>query len=242
MLGEAVRASAKMAGYEVWSSGSQHDVANYIAMKRLNHAFGPHVVVNCAGVIPTRSTWPIAAIRTNALGPWVVNAVFTASRVVNVSTDCVFNGSDRQPYLHTQLPNATDLYGRTKAMGEATGCVNVRCSFIGLRHGLLAWLLSQPAGAIIDGWANALWSGGTVYDVADALVDQMLDVDPGTYHLADDRAVSKYGVLCRLVELFDLDIEVRPQHEPYINRALHPTHHLERRLERLVERRFAHAS
>lgn len=243
MLGRAVTDAARAAGYQTWGSGREHNIADHAAMRMLEQTIHPHYVVNCAGVVPEHFDGPIGAIRTNALGPWVLRSAFTASKIVHISTDCVYDGKSRTPYNANQRSNAEDWYGRTKAMGEASGNVNVRCSFVGLRHGLLAWLLKQPVGGNIDGWSSALWNGGTVLDVADALVTWGFSAFPGIHHLASDDTISKATLLAQLSEVFNHPVRIHPQYEPKINRALQPTQPLVRDLVRLANTYVpAHAS
>lgn len=94
--------------------------------------------------------------------------------LVHVSSDCVFRG-DRGPYTEDALPDAVDLYGRSKARGEVRhpGVLTVRTSFVGhevgTSHGLLAWLLSQRRP--VPGFTNHLWSGVTAPFLARTLLD-----------------------------------------------------------------------
>lgn len=237
MLGRAVTDATRAAGYQTWASGHEHDIADFDAMRMLDNSIHPHFVVNCAGVIPERGMSHVDAIRTNALGPWVVRSAFISARVIHVSTDCVFNSSThRMPHKVTHPADAMDLYGRAKAMGEALGNINVRCSFIGFQHGLLAWLLRQPKGGNISGYSNAWWNGGTVLDVADALVAWGFGAEPGIHHLAG-AGTTKYALLAELSEVFMHPVVIHPQDEPRIHRILLPTQMLSRDLLRLAASR-----
>jgi dTDP-4-dehydrorhamnose reductase len=77
------------------------------------------------------------------------------SRLIHISTDCVFDGA-KGSYQEDEPTNATDLYGRTKALGEVTGpgCLTLRTSIIGRElsgaSGLVEWFLSRH-GATADG-------------------------------------------------------------------------------------------
>lgn len=232
MLGREVAVASRAAGYQTWVSGSEIDVASTDALRTVNGDITPHFVVNCAGVIPLKNRTPVQTIRTNALGPWCVRVAFPTSKIVNVSTDCVFDGTKFGAYSTADKPDAVDLYGCTKRMGEAEGLVNVRCSFIGHDHGLLPWLLGAEDGSALDGWDSALWNGGTVIDIAEGLI-RMFDRLPGIHHLAG-HATSKYSMLCDLAVLFDKNVTIIRRSTPVINRVLHPTVTIERQLDRLV--------
>lgn len=201
----------------------------YIVCSETTHRVD--AIINCAGVIPHRH--PNDArymITSNALLPHTLAAEFDGP-IIHVSTDCVFSGrrSDLYGYKDTDTPDATDLYGRTKALGEvqAPNVCNVRTSFIGEDHGLMHWLMNLPQGSEIEGWVNARWSGTYVDLVAYRLIDMLLVTNlPNIVHLSTDEPMSKYWVLLHLVKVLGLDIQVKPVFEPIINRVLVPTGHL----------------
>lgn len=227
MLGQAVCASLLERGHLVIDSGrvdisEARDVARIMADGRARWA------VNCAGAIPAKNRRDYQIVQANTVGPMLIAewADRMGKRVLHVSTDCVFSGVHASPHYDTALPNASDLYGQTKGLGEvrAQHVTNVRTSFVGPAHGLWRWLVEQPPGATVEGWTRAMWSGSTVWDVADALVDIVeADTPGGTYHLATERAISK----CRAIDIIDdalgLGLDVHPTFDPYIYRTLRPS-------------------
>ncbi len=112
----------------------------------------PHAVINCIGIVKQLelSRDPLTSISLNSLFPHRLAGLCRAcgARMVHVSTDCVFSGS-KGNYAEDDIPDAEDLYGRTKLLGEATGpgCLTLRTSIIGqgLRPGsaLMDWFTSQ---------------------------------------------------------------------------------------------------
>src|SRR5216684_2650749 len=97
------------------------DAADFDEVRRLIGTVRPDVVVNCAGVVKQLAAAhdPIASITLNALFPHIVAraSAEAGARMIHVSTDCVFAGS-RGNYRETDLPDAADLYGRSKLLGE----------------------------------------------------------------------------------------------------------------------------
>jgi dTDP-4-dehydrorhamnose reductase len=240
MLGKAVCVEARAAGYQVWATDSRvMNITDPKAMHDISTEIQPDVVVNCAGVIPAKLHRNTIMVATNALGPWIVREAFPNSQIVHVSTDCVFAGVRRtRKWSTVDTPDAVTVYGRSKAMGECAAAVNVRTSFIGLDHGLLPWLLSQPAGSTVPGWTRAIWNGGTVYSVAQALVQQFFNADRGWYHLGGDATFTKYQLLQMLAGLFDLDVKITPVAEGF-NRELSCTNYMDVDFEELVRRHAA---
>src|SRR5579872_1046511 len=81
----------------------------------------PDVIVNAVGVIKQidAAKDPVATIATNALLPHRLAALCAKRgiRLIHVSTDCVFSGR-KGPYSERSPPDAEDLYGRSKLLGE----------------------------------------------------------------------------------------------------------------------------
>ena len=108
----------------------------------------PDVVINCIGVIkqlPIANN-PVDCISINSILPHVI-ATECASlniRFIQISTDCVFSGSKGR-YNENDYPDATDLYGRSKQLGEVYdgSALTIRTSIIGHelngKYGLLEW-------------------------------------------------------------------------------------------------------
>ena len=96
----------------------------------------PDVVVNCVGAVKQAEAGqqPIPAIRINSLFPHELAAACreSSARMIHVSTDCVFSG-ERGRYSEQDIPDAADLYGRSKLLGEVSGAglLTLRTSMIG---------------------------------------------------------------------------------------------------------------
>ena len=96
------------------------------------------MVVNAVGVIKQldAAKEPIPSILTNSLLPHRIAALCarTGTRLIHLSTDCVFAGR-RGPYSESDPPDAEDLYGRSKLLGEVSqaGCLTLRSSIVGTR-------------------------------------------------------------------------------------------------------------
>lgn len=247
MLGEAVRAELQTRGHEIQRpSHVACDISDAAAVG-FQFAAGPwEVVVNCAGINPSAPGKPdipdreIKMVFANACGSQVLAQACRqhGARLVHVSTDCVFSGQLFRSWLNggplryeaQDDPDARDIYGRSKIVGETLGPILdergavVRTSFVGLRHGLLRWLLDQAESGHANGYRNALWTGSTVWEVARGLADIAEDPSShGIVHLATTEVHSKYDVLLRLAEILRLNVAVLPVESPYVNRALRPT-------------------
>lgn len=126
-------------------------------------------------------------------------------------------------YPSISSPDATDLYGRSKALGEvpADHVINVRGSFIGPDHGFLHWLLT--ARGDIEAWNDVWWSGATVHDMARMLAYIALDwclLEGGAYHAAMFQSITKGLLVRRLVHDLGLPVQVHDVTKPNYSRSL----------------------
>jgi dTDP-4-dehydrorhamnose reductase len=189
----------------------------------------PDVVVNCIGAVKQAEAGQqaIPAIRVNSLFPHQLAALCRehSARMVHVSTDCVFSGS-RGNYSEDDVPDATDIYGRSKLLGEVAGkgFLTLRTSLIGreLRGalGLLEWLISNRGGTV-RGFSRAVFSGFTTKALA-AEIAHLIEGHPelgGVWHLAA-QPIDKLTLLTMLDDALQLGIEIVPDEDVAIDRSL----------------------
>jgi dTDP-4-dehydrorhamnose reductase len=188
------------------------------------------VVVNAIGIVKQlpEGKIPTRSIAINALFPHLVNDLCRASgsRLVQVSTDCVFSGN-RGNYVETDVPDATDLYGRTKLLGEPVDspvALTLRTSIIGRelgsRHGLVEWFLGQ-AGGRVKGFAGVIFSGLTTSSLSELIADLIEDHPglTGLWHVGSE-PISKFELLTQLDRAFGTGTEVVREADPRSDRSL----------------------
>jgi dTDP-4-dehydrorhamnose reductase len=105
----------------------------------------PQLVVNAAAytAVDTAETDQANALAVNAEGPRLLaqEAKKIGAMLVHFSTDYVFDGSKRAPYIETDPPNPVNVYGRTKLAGEqairnsGTAHLTFRTSWVYATHG-----------------------------------------------------------------------------------------------------------
>ena len=223
---------APLRDVELLNSGhvlEQYDFSNFTVMERVLLQYEPRVVVNCVGIIKQRddSKKPVPSIAINSLLPHILRETCEriGAKLIHLSTDCVFKGQ-KGNYREDDLPDAEDLYGRTKFLGEvATGsALTLRTSIIGreLLHykSLLEWFLGQNHKPVL-GYTRALFSGVTTNYLAKIVGDLISDYPnlSGLYNVAS-QTISKFDLLCLLREAYGLDVEILPQDEFFCDRSL----------------------
>jgi dTDP-4-dehydrorhamnose reductase len=136
----------------------------------------------------------------------------------------VFSGS-KGNYSENDIPDATDLYGRSKQFGEVTGtnCLTIRTSIIGRElgtaHSLIDWFLSQTNS--VNGYSNAIFSGFPTIVLAD-LLGNIIEEQPdltGLYHLSSD-PISKFALLELVKNRLGLTVKIVDAPEFRIDRSL----------------------
>lgn len=135
-------------------------------------AVKPDWIVNCIGIIKPHINEEslesrVRAIEINGLFPEKL-ALSTKKPIIQIATDCVFSGR-KGSYVESDLHDATDVYGKTKSLGEmpADNLKHLRVSIIGPEIGrstsLLEWFRNQPTGASLNGFTDHLWNGITTH-------------------------------------------------------------------------------
>ena len=132
----------------------------------------PDYIINCIGLIKPRITndndGAMNAIKLNAELPRQLADLVRHSntKVIHASTDCVFSGNSRNFYLESDEPDANDVYGRTKFLGECLKNMNIRVSIIGpemdgKKQSLYEWYMNNDPNQIVNGFINHSWNGIT---------------------------------------------------------------------------------
>lgn len=98
------------------------DLHDAESIRRCVRAVAPRIVVNAAAytAVDQAETEPEACRAINAIAPGVIarEAAKLDAWVVHFSTDYVFDGTARTPYVETDAPNPLSAYGRAKLDGE----------------------------------------------------------------------------------------------------------------------------
>jgi len=123
---------------------------------------------------------------------------------VHMSTDCVFSGR-KGAYTENDEPDALDLYGRSKLLGEVydAHAITLRTSIIGLelsrKQSLIEWFLVQRGE--VHGFKRAIYSGFTTLEMA-RIIEKVLLGHPslhGVWQVAS-QPIDKFTLLSMLQE------------------------------------------
>lgn len=188
----------------------------------------PDVVINCIGIIKQlpNANDHLESLAINSSLPHRLARYCdaTRARLVHFSTDCVFSGK-KGLYVEDDFPDAYDLYGRTKYLGEISyeNSITLRTSIIGHElnrsNSLIDWFLSQSEE--VKGFTKAVFSGLPTVEVA-RVVKEYVIPNPnlsGLYHLSVD-PINKFDLLNLVAQAYGKNIKILPDNKLVIDRSL----------------------
>jgi dTDP-4-dehydrorhamnose reductase len=151
MLGRAVIDAAARLGHDVYAATrAQLDVTEPEAVRRLFAEQRPKAVVNCAAYtdVDGAESHRAAALAVNGTGAGNVAAAAAeiGAQIVHVSTDYVFDGAAREPWLESDPVRPLGAYGETKLAGER------EVAAANPRHAIVrtAWLFGAGGRNFVD--------------------------------------------------------------------------------------------
>jgi len=204
------------------------DVENQDSLVGVFARIKPDVVINCIGLVKQLddSEDPLCAIPINSLLPHRLASLCNVcgARFIHVSTDCVFSGM-RGGYVESDFPDANDLYGRSKFIGEVVSpnCITLRTSIVGHElsgsRSLLCWFLAQEG--VVKGYRNAVFSGLPTNELARVVSDFVIPRPElcGLFHVAA-KPIDKYSLLKIFSDVYGRGVEIVPDDSLIIDRSL----------------------
>lgn len=237
MAGHVISLSLREAGHNVDTLSAKNklddntilaDVTDLAALKSVLEAKPYDAVVNCIGLLVKQSEdRKDLSTYLNSFLPHFLENFYKDSktRVVHLSTDCVFSGKNA-PYYENSLYDGELFYDRTKALGEVINDKDLtfRMSIIGPDMqengiGLFNWFYKQSGE--ITGYTTAIWSGITTIELAKGINAALKQNLKGLYHLVPSNSISKYALLGIFKESFGRhDITIKPTSDVVLDKSL----------------------
>ena len=176
------------------------DISRWEAVDAWFGAHGPYdLAINCAAMTNVdgcETNWQ-GAFAANALGPMNLARACAAqgARLVHVSTDYVFPGTDPEPRVEADVPAPISAYGRTKLAGEGLALANNPRTFV-VRT---AWLY----GYVGKNFVNA-------NDLALQILRLAQTDDYGIYHCTNEGTCSWADFAAAIMQEFGTGCRVEP--------------------------------
>lgn len=181
--------------------------------------------INCAAytAVDLAEEQSDLAYAVNAEGPKYLAEVCQKHQVtlIHISTDFVFDGQKRIPYLETDAPNPLSVYGASKLQGERSiqetteAYFIVRTSWLYSEYGknFIKTMLSlsetlNEISVVSDQIGSPTYAG----DLAEVLIKIVLSSSKayGLYHFSNFGAISWYDFAVEIFRYFGKTIEVKP--------------------------------
>jgi dTDP-4-dehydrorhamnose reductase len=225
MVGHDLIAAARAAGHEpIGMTRSQLDVTDPTAAGDVIVAARPDVVVNCAAWTDVDGAEDRVAEAVAVSGTGAGHVAAAAARAgawtIQVSTDYVFDGDKREPYLESDQPAPISVYGQGKLDGELAVAREapdahtiVRVSGLFGVHGasfprtMLRLAGQRERLTVIDDQVSAPTFTGHLAPALIGLAEQRL---PGILHVAAAGECSKCELAQAAIALAGVDCSVEP--------------------------------
>ena len=204
------------------------DIINLKNLKKKIKEFNPDYVINCIGYVKqkiNKFTKKSEVMYVNAVFPKKIYLIVKKlnSRLIHFSSDCVFDGKIGN-YCEKEKPNASDLYGFSKYLGELNDkkAITIRTSIIGHeikeKFGLLEWFLSKKK---CYGFTNSYFSGLTSFEIYNFINNYLFKKKNinGLFNLSSSK-ISKYELLKIIKSAYKKKIFIKKDGKFKINRTL----------------------
>jgi len=202
------------------------DVVDESILTNLFEEVRPEQVINCIGYTKHQPDDSMAYVALNSVLPHRLLALCKQfnSRLIHISTDCVFSGK-KGNYQEVDIPDANDLYGKSKILGEIFdgNSITLRTSIIGhellTNYSLLNWFLAQDDSC--EGYRNAIFSGLPTVIFAEIIRDLVIPNTQlrGLYHVSTS-PINKFDLLNLIAKIYKKKILITPNDEIRIDRSL----------------------
>ena len=219
-LGTALQSLLK--DQAVYIDREELDLTDASAVKDYLLANSFDIIINCAAYTAVDKAESDAenAHKINALAPLYLAKY--GKKIIHISTDYVFDGTNYKPYTEKDTTNPVSVYGKTKREGELNVLENADTAII-IRT---AWLYSPHGGNFVKTMrrlgaeketlnvvADQIGSPTNAYDLAEAIVTMLPQIKEGEkeiFHFTDEGVCSWYDFATEIMAQSKLACKVYP--------------------------------
>ncbi len=231
-LGRSLQATDTGARQVIYAHRADCDLADEQSLRAYLDRISPGLIINAAAYTAVDRAGQEAelATRVNARAPAVM-ADYSARQqagLIHISTDFVFDGEQRRPYLPSDPPNPLGEYGKSKLAGELAVSTNapeqamiIRTSWVYSEYGnnfvktMLRLMADRDElGVVNDQRGSPLYARGLAEVIWEIISGSLLT--PGIFHWSDEGNITWYefaqGIQATALEcgLLDRQIPINP--------------------------------
>lgn len=230
-LGNELRVCAELGVNEAqfcFCDSNNLDITQLGSIRKAFDAFAPDLVVNCAAftAVDKAESDTLTAYRVNAeaVGLLAAEVEKRGAAMIQISTDYVFNGNKRTPYLETDIASPLGSYGATKLQGESemrrAGCrgVIIRTGWLYSSFGknFVKTILSKAAttdslNVVADRWGTPTYAADlarVICDISQRVSESGVKGD--VFHYSALGETSWWEFADTIVRMAKIDCRVRP--------------------------------
>lgn len=198
------------------------DMTDFDAMDAILNDFQPEVIINASALSVVdyceQHQAEAYTVNVSAVKHLAEYCQSNACRLIHLSTDFVFDGTQARPYIETDRPNPVNYYGKTKQLGEEA--IIETCSDYAIlrvevvygkpipgQHGNIVHLVksrlenNQTIRVVSDQFRSPTW----VEDIAFATDRLLSKSHNGIYHICGNECLSVADFAYRVANFFNLD-------------------------------------
>lgn len=221
MLGKEVEALLKENKLVFIASDQDVDISNLDQLWRFSSGKSISWIINCAAytAVDKAEDEPDLAFKINAVGPYNIAKVARAigAKLIHISTDYVFDGTQIGAYIETDVPNPQCIYGKSKYQGEVyiEQTINkyfiIRTAWLYGKHGsnfvhtmLRLFRERDEISVVGDQYGTPTYAP----DLAMVLLKIMQSNSDayGIYHFTNEGQISWYDFACEIYRLVQNNI------------------------------------
>ncbi len=203
------------------------DITNHSAVKEFISSNNINIIINCAAytAVDKAESQPELSNAINHLA--ITNFAHIAKekkiRLVHISTDYVFDGTNHKPYLEIDIPNPQSVYGQTKLDGELAmqkinppNSIIIRTSWVYSKFGnnfVKTMLRLAEIKDKISVISDQVGTPTNAADLAKCIITTLSKIDNETvevFHYSNEGVCSWYDFAKAIFETKNLIIKVNP--------------------------------
>lgn len=224
MLGQDLSAVLEDEGYEVIETNQKTlDITDFKQAEKVLNKHNPDILIHCAAYTDVDGAEENleTATKINVYGTENIAKICAEKGIilVYISTDYVFDGKKREPYLPTDTTNPLNNYGKTKLEGEKIVqkyCKKfyiIRTSWLYGHYGknfveTMISLADKTELKVVDDQIGCpTWTIELSNGISD-LLDEMPEF--GIYHICSSGQTSWYGFAEEIFKLIGKKVNLKP--------------------------------
>jgi dTDP-4-dehydrorhamnose reductase len=200
-------------------SRDECDISNQESIQTAIENYKPWAIVNAAGYVRVDDAEKEKeqCLRDNLTGPYNLAILCKRYniRLVTFSSDLVFDGLKKEPYLESDDVNPLNVYGHSKAQSEkevleknAETLVIRTSAFFGPwdKFNFIHWVQEKLSNQQVIEVANDVYISPTyVPDLVHATLDLLIDEEAGIWHLANQGTITWADLAYETARIYGLD-------------------------------------